>query len=159
MNPRLIPFAILALALAGCSQQGSDASHTATGATPAAATSTAPAGETAAPAAKPKVRATPQDIARIEASGKTGFWADITEACSKGRPPATTLYWNVKASGAEKVVLFVADKKNGERHFGNGGPVGERGPGPWLRPDLVFHLRDAASKAELGTITIGKKDC
>ena len=157
MNPRLIPFAILALALAGCSQQGSDASDT-TGATPAAATSTAPAAETAAPA-KLKLRATPQDIAQIEASGKTGFWADTTEACSKGRPPATTLYWNVKASGAQKVVLFVADKKNGERHFGSGGPVGERGTGPWLRPDLVFHLRDAASKAELGTITIGKKDC
>jgi hypothetical protein len=156
MAARLIPLALLALALAGCSQQGGNASSDTA---PGAATSTAPAGETAAPAAKPKLRATPQDIARIEASGKTGFWADTTEACSKGRPLATTLHWNVKASGAQKVVLFVVDKKNGERHFGSGGPIGERDTGPWLRPDLEFHLRDAASKAELGTITIGKKDC
>lgn len=157
MTLRLAAIAALTLALAACSQPDSSSESSAPASNPA--TAPAEASQPDAAPLKDKLRATPEDIARIEASGKTGFWSDVTEACSKGKPPATTLSWNVKASGASKVVVFVVDQKNGERHFGRGGPVGLRTTGPWLRPGLIFLLRDADKKTDLGSITIGKKDC
>jgi len=100
--------------------------------------------------------ATPARVAEIESSGRTGFWSSVTEFCP-GTSRSTILTWNVSASGAKNVIVYVVDKKlNQERHFGRGGPVGERQTGPWLRPGLTFKLRNADGGAELGSITIAK---
>ncbi|MFT3897080.1 MAG: hypothetical protein QM719_05200 [Thermomonas sp.] len=150
MRTALLAVAIAILPLAGCKQQQA---APATPPADASATSNAPA----APAAR-KHRLTKEDIARIEATGKTGFWSDVTEVCTGAKRVPAMLTWNVRASGAEKVILFV-DSSGNERHFGTGGPVGEQRTGPWLRPGMVFKLRNAKDKVELGSIVIVAKQC
>ena len=71
----------------------------------------------------------------------------------------TTLTWNVKASGATRVILYVLDADGKERHFGQGAAVGERETGPWLVPGRAFRVRDFHQGNELGTVVIGRKSC
>jgi hypothetical protein len=113
--------------------------------------------------ARPRVKplpniATAARIAEIESSGRTGFWSSVTEFCPGKTSRSTVLTWNVSASGAKNVVVYVIDKKlNQERHFGRGGPIGERQTGPWLSPaGIHFKLRNADGGAELGDIVIGR---
>lgn len=152
MQKTLVFAAILAsvFVIAGCKQKIGQ---------PAAAN--APSSNDAVPAASarklPKV-ASPARIAEIKASGKTGFWSDPTEFCPKRR--VAVLTWNVEASGASKVVLYVVGKDGKERNFGRGGPVGERQTGPWLKPGSTYRLRNADGNAELGTIIFNRgKSC
>ena len=154
MKHALLCAAVLSLALAGCNRPTGETTGTA-----ATATAPQPAAE---PAKKPHQRPlTADEIGQIEASGKTGLWSDVTEVCRK--EPAsgriTTLTWNVKASGVDKVVLYVVGKNGEERNFARGGPVGRKATGPWLKPGLVFKLRRQDNKEELGTVTIGEKQC
>ena len=130
-------------------------------AAPEATSSTAPAA-TETPAAQPQAPkvVTAERIQEIEASGLTGLRSSVTEVCAKevNQGLRTTLTWNVKDRNAEKVVVYVVDK-NGERHFGQGGPVGEKETGPWLRPGISFKIRDSSTKDELGSVVIGEKSC
>lgn len=100
--------------------------------------------------------APPARIAEIESSGRTGFWSSVTEFCPGKTSRSTILTWNVSASGAKNVVVYVVDKqRNEERHFGRGGPIGERQTGPWLSPaGIQFKLRNADGGAELGDVVI-----
>ena len=109
----------------------------------------------------PPRRITPEEIAQIDASGKTGLWSDVTDVCPKDAKAGvrTTLTWNVKASGAERVVVYVVDKNGQERNFGQGGPIGLKETGPWLHPGIIFKIRAADSKQELGSVVIGEKQC
>lgn len=131
---------------------------------PPATESKAPAGpvSTQMPAAQPQAPkvTTAERIQEIEASGQTGLWSSVTEVCTKeiNQGLRTTLTWNVKDKNPEKVVVFVIDK-HGERHFGQGGPVGEKETGPWLRPGLSFKIRDSSTNDELGSVVIGEKSC
>ena len=145
-----------AIVISGCKPKV-DESAAATA--PAPATSSAPAEAAAkpAPGKLPKF-ATPSRIAEIKSSGQTGFWANPAEFCPGKR--VTVLTWNIEASGAQKVIVYVVDKDGKERHFGRGGPVGERQTGPWLQPGLTFKLRNADGGAELGSITFARgKSC
>jgi hypothetical protein len=141
--------------LAGCGDRQAPAVDT-PAAAPAAPRDDAPK---AVPKRKPNGRVSAEDIARIEATGRSGLWSDIATACATGAPQRATLTWNVKDSGADKVVLYVVGRDGRERHFGRGGAVGERLTGPWLRPGLAFKLRQAGTKAELGEVVIGDKQC
>lgn len=149
----LLCLTVAALLLSACNRPAND-----TAATPSAAR-TAPA---VAPVAKPRARRiTAEDIAQIEATGRTGLWSQITEVCRQPVKPgiATLLTWNVKASGADTVVLYVVARNGQERNFGRGGPVGRKATGPWLRPGTVFKLRRQDNKQEVGAVTIGEKAC
>lgn len=109
--------------------------------------------------AEPSMETSPERIAEIEGLGRTGLWASVTEVCPQEvrSGPRTTLVWNVKGR-AERVILYVVDPKDGqERHFGQGGPVGERESGPWLKPGLAFRIRDYDTKADLGMVEINQK--
>jgi hypothetical protein len=144
----------LAVALSGCKPKIAEQAESG-----APAQSAAPA-ETvseSSPAKLPRF-ATPARIAEIKSSGKTGFWADPADFCPGRR--VATLTWNVEASGAGKVVVYVVGKDGKEHHFGRGGPVGERQTGPWIAPGIVFVLRNAEGGAELGRIIIPRgKTC
>lgn len=150
------PFFVLAsvLALAGCTRQEPAAPQKQ--AEPASKTTT-PA-KTPAQAPKPT---SPERIAEIEASGQTGVWTTVTEVCRKDIRAGlrTTLVWNVKASGAQRVILYVVDPNGTERNFGQGQSVDERETGPWMRPGLTLRVRNYDTKDELGTVVIGEKSC
>lgn len=107
---------------------------------------------------QPTGPATPERTAAIEADGRTGLWSEVTEVC-RGDHPRTWLLWNVRDSGAERVIVYVVDKTGEERHFGQGGPVGEKQTGPWLVPGIEFKLRAMDDGRELGSIRIGEKAC
>ena len=93
-------------------------------------------------------------------SGKTGLWSDVTEACPTGRPQAATLTWNVKAQHDGRVVVYLLDKNEQPRNFGQSGPVGSKQTGPWLRPGMVFRVRTQEDKRDLAELVIGEKpDC
>jgi len=139
------------LALAACSKQ-----EQAPVATPAPQQSTAPA--PAPRAAQPPKPTSPERIAEIKASGQTGLWATVVDVCPADVKAGvrTTLVWNVEGQ-AERVILYVVDPKHGETHFGQGGAVGERETGPWLRPGLSFRIRNFDTKEELGALGIQER--
>jgi len=152
----------IAIALAGCKQKVDDSAANASLPAPATTSTAANPAAAAADAGKAAMKlprfATPARIAEIKASGKTGFWIDAPEFCPGHRVGVLT--WNVEASGAQKVVVYVIDKDGKEHNFGRGGPVGERQTGEWLKPGLGFKLRNADGGAELGSITIQRgKSC
>lgn len=154
MKHTLLLCALSAALLSACNRAPAPAE------TANAPSATQPASDTdMAPTVQKSHPATAQEIAEIKATGKTGLWADVDAVCAKGRAPRTMLSWNVSDSGADKVVVYVVDKNGDERHFGQGGPVGHKQTGPWLKPGLGFKIRQAGTKTELGTLTIADKHC
>ena len=146
--------AALALALAACNQEPASSP---TGQAPDAS----PAAVAGAPAAAP-TQASAQgkvDVAGIEASGKTGLWAEPAGVCAKGSKDGVLIAWNVKDSGAAKVDVNVLTKEGDERNFAKGGPIGGKNSGRWVRPGRIFKVRDAATGDELGTVTIEETQC
>lgn len=113
--------------------------------------------------ATPQRRGTsPERIAAIEATGRTGLWADVDATCGAGPREAriTTLAWNVTGSGAERVVVYVVNEDGEERNFGTGGPIGEKQTGPWLRPGITFRIRDRETKEQIDEVVIpAAADC
>ena len=107
---------------------------------------------------QPATPASPERIAELEASGKTGLWATVDDVCARDIRSGvrTMLRWNVKGR-ADRVTLYVVDAKHGETHFGQGGPVGERETGPWLRPGLTFRIRNHDTKEDLGSVVIAAR--
>ena len=151
MKKPFLAAAVLALviALPACKQKGFEP-----------ALSAHPSGPEPAPhsAKKSPKFATPERIAEIKKSGKTGFWSVPAEFCPGDR--VATLTWNVEASGASKVLLYVVSKDGREIPLGRRGPVDERTTGPWLKPGMTFKLRNAQGGTELGSITIPRgKSC
>lgn len=139
------------LALAACSKQ--EQTPVATPAPPQSTPSTP-----APRAAQPPRPTSPERIAEIKASGQKGMWATVTDVCRGDIKSGvrTTLVWNVEGQ-AERVILYVVDSKHGETHFGQGGAVGERETGPWLRPGLSFRIRNFDTREELGAIEIHER--
>jgi hypothetical protein len=145
---------IVAIALAGCKQKIDESNTT----SPPAQSPAKEAKSTADKPAKLPRFASAARIAEIKASGRTGFWIDTPEYCPGHQ--VAVLTWNVEASGAKKVTVYVVDKNGKEQHFGRGGPIGERQTGPWMRPDITFKLRNQDGGAELGSITVPRgKSC
>lgn len=144
------------IALAACNREAPrSASSADTSASPEPTAASTPV----APVAKqPPRRITPDEIAKIEASGRTGLWSEVTEVCIGAKPVRTTLTWNVQSSGAERVVVYVVDK-GVERNFGQGGPIGLKETGPWLRSGTEFKIRAAGTKEEISNLVIGGKQC
>lgn len=153
-NATLLVFTTAVL-LAGCQGQEQPVQQPASQA-PTATEAPAPAPVPQAP--KPT---SPERIAEIEASGRTGVWASVTEVCGTDIKAGlrTTLTWNVKDTGADRVILYVVDPNGTERNFAQGKAVGEKESGPWLRPGLTFRVRNYDTKDELGTVVIGEKSC
>lgn len=113
-----------------------------------------------APGPKKPAEASPERIREIEASGLEGLWSNAPELCKGAKPRVVTLAWNVKASGAKRVVLYIVDKNGVDKNFAQGGPVGERDTGPWVRAGSQFKLKDKASKQYVAELVIGeKRDC
>jgi hypothetical protein len=154
-QPLLIALSLLCcIVIPGCGQQEP----------PAPATQAAKPASTEEAAQAPRQahqrnRPSADDIQQIKASGRTGLWADPGEACATGPRQRTVLTWNVASSGASKVIVYLVDKAGKERNFGQGGPVGRRETGPWLRPGTIFRIRNADGKSELGSVTIAEKQC
>jgi|SRR5690606_1437713 len=149
MKKSLVFAAVIAITLAACNQ-GPEAG-------PAA-----PGGVQADEGAPPEVaEATDKasDPASIEATGKTGLWADPAGVCAQGSKDGVMIFWNVKDSGADKVDVNVVTKEGDERLFGTSGPVGSKASGRWVRPGRVFKIRDSATGKELGSLTIGDASC
>lgn len=154
-KPLVIALSVtLCIALYGCGQQEQPAPTAKTDA-PAAT------GQPAQPPrqAQRRNRLDATEIQQVQASGKTGLWSEPGEVCGTGPRQRGVLTWNVAASGASKVIVYIVDKAGKERNFGQGGAIGRRETGPWLRPGTIFKLRNAEGKAELASVTIGKKDC
>ena len=146
------------LLLGACGRNEAPTTTTPTATPPATATVTAPA---PAPAvAKPAV-ASAEDIAAIEATGKTGLWADVPEMCAKDVKTGVVsmVSWNVKTETDGRVILSIIDATGRERDFGQGGPVGHRQTGPWLRPGLKFRLRTKDGDRQIAEMAIAEKQC
>lgn len=155
MKKTLIFSALLALSVSACNRPA-----TTPAAAGSAATAQAPAG--AKPAAKPAKRShklTAEQLAQVAASGKTGLWSDTPDVCRRrsARKPLT-LAWNVQASGAKTVALYLV-QRNGERRVTRGDAIGGHVLGKWVRPGTTFLLRDPEKKTELGKLVIGAKPC
>ena len=85
---------------------------------------------------------------------------DVVRTCDVNKGLTTTLRWDVSDSGAERVVLYaLSPKQEKEKAFGRGGPVGSKQTGPWVRPGMIFRLRDLATGAELASVTIEGTTC
>ncbi len=154
MRNRLFLLILAAIALSACSKQEA-----------ASAPAQAPVAETAAaPAKASQAQSTPtspERIKQIEASGQTGLWSDVTDVCPGDVKNGlrTTLSWNVLASGATRVTVYVVGNNGREQHFGQGGPIGEKETGPWLKPGISFKIKDYNTGQDLGSIVIGEKSC
>ena len=78
--------------------------------------------------------------------------------CKSASRPRGIVLW--QSGGIKKVRLTVSDPQSGaEKPFGKGGPTGQKSTGPWLKPGLVFRLRDASSNTELASTTIKATPC
>ena len=91
-----------------------------------------------------------------------GLVADpaVVRTCDVNKGLTTTLRWDVSDSGAERVVLYVlSPKQEKEKPFGRGGAVGSKQTGPWVRPGMVFTVRNLADQAELASVTIEGTPC
>lgn len=154
MSKPFLAVSLSLLVLAGCQRSPEPANDAASPA------SEAPAPVVAEPAKpKPKVL-TAEEIAAIEASGRTGLWSDVTDACAKGKPQSANLTWNVKAQHDGRVVVYLIDKNGEPRNFGQSGPVGSKQTGNWLRPGMIFRVRTQETKQDLAELTIGERaDC
>ena len=155
MKQALLCLAALTLLLTACNRPAGD-----TGAVTTPSTAPPATAPTAAKKPRPKPISA-EEIAQIEATGQTGLWSDVTEVCStdaKTRVRAM-LTWNVKASGADKVVLYVVGKDGKEHNFARGGAVGHKQTGPWVKAGATFKLRRLDNKEELGSVVIGEKQC
>jgi hypothetical protein len=83
---------------------------------------------------------------------------DSVDLCKSGSLPSGVLTW--RSGGAGNVRLTVSDPKSRvEKSFGRGRATGQKQTGPWLKPGLVFRLRDASSNAELAAATIKAIPC
>ena len=105
---------------------------------------------------------TPSAVATAPAVPVRGLLADpaVVRTCDVRKGVRTSLRWDVSESGAEKVVLYALSPKQAqERPFGRGGPIGSKQSGPWLRPGMVFRLRDQADGRELASVTITGVPC
>lgn len=156
MKPTHIATLLLALAATGCNKPQAPVP---TASLPRPAQEQAPSAAQKAKVLPPQ--ATPEEIAEIEATGRTGLWSDVNEVCiaDARKGIRATLYWNVKDSGAERVIVYAVDRAGKEKNFGRGGPVGRKQTGPWLRPGVSFKIRAADTQEELGKVLIGEKPC
>ena len=78
--------------------------------------------------------------------------------CKGANHPRAIVIW--QSGGIKKVRLTVADPESAaEKPFGKGGPTGQKSTGPWLKPGMVFRLRDASSNTELASTTIKAIPC
>jgi hypothetical protein len=85
---------------------------------------------------------------------------DTVFICKRRKDLTALLRWNVSDSGATGIVLTVFDPRQGEeKRFGRGGPSGTKQTGPWLRPGLVFRVRNQADNTELGKVAIEGRTC
>lgn len=157
MRKTLILLAFFAFATTACKDKVEGA-PTEPAATPAVAGPAVADEPAPAPERRPR-RITPDRIAEIEASGRTGFWSSVTEVCPGSRERAI-LTWNVQDPADDKYVVYVVGKDGSERNFGQGGPIGEKATGPWLRPGATFRLRTGGDKQEVAKVEIAAKaDC
>lgn len=144
---------LAAVAVAGCNKEQQQASGNANQATPAA--------QPVAAAKKQPRRVTAEQITQIGASGKTGLWADPADLCSDRlkRRAGTTLEWNVQATGAKAVVVYLLEAKGKVRRVTNGDAIGGKPVGGWVHPGSTFVIRAPGNAQDLGKVVIGKKDC
>jgi hypothetical protein len=149
-NSRVIAVTLLTLLLGACNEQApSDgkAGQSKDQVTPSIS------------AAKPSNRLSSEQLKAVAATGKTGLWSDVTQICSGKARTHATLFWNVKASGVDKVNVYLVGRDSKERRFASGSAVGGRVTGPWLHPGTTFVLRATNDGQELGRIVFGKKQC
>ncbi len=71
----------------------------------------------------------------------------------------TTLHWHLADSGAQVVNIFVVDEGGVEQPFAQQGPDGELESGPWLRPGLIFRVRNDSDSSQLAELVIDGQDC
>lgn len=72
-----------------------------------------------------------------------------------------TISWDVRASGAIGVTIWVSDPSDAkEKRFFQGGPVGSAETGPWAADGLVFRIEDSNKKGRtLATRTLHSVVC
>lgn len=159
MRNSLLIGACLAAALCACNKQEDVAP--APGATQAPASSAARTKDAPQklPAQRRSQAVTAEELARIKATGRSGLWSEPDAFCAKATRQQATLFWNVEAKGVKRTTIALIDKAGHERRLGQGGPIGRKATGPWLRSGATFILRDRANKSEIGKLTIPAKQC
>lgn len=71
----------------------------------------------------------------------------------------TRLHWHLADTGVPLVNMFVVDENGVEKAFAQHGPEGSMQTGPWLRPGLVFRLRDDRDASQIGEVIIEGVPC
>jgi len=146
------------LLLAGCGDRQAPADAAQAPAADAGGAA-APADDAGSEAAAPARKLTRERIAEIRESGRTGLWSDVAELCA-GEHARAMIGWNVDASGVDAVAVYLVGKTGNEKLFAQGGPVGEKATGAWLRPGMAFKARAKDDARELASLEIaGKQDC
>lgn len=161
MHPRFLPndamktrYFLLAMLLTtllvACGKGSSPA-----GPEPTAGTPSTPAAATKATPA----RATPERIAEIRAAGRSGLWTDTKIPCN-GKASPVLLTWNAESAGAKHVGIYLLAKAGGnERLVVRGTPIGEKSTGAWVRPGMIFVLRNLDSGVEIQRVSIDQPSC
>lgn len=157
MRNSLLIGACLAAALCACSKQD-PAPATEEARSPVASTASAADTAQQAPARQQRKPVTAQEIDQIRASGRSGFWSEPDAFCTDATRQQATLFWNIEGK-TKGVTVVLVDKAGKERRIGQGGPVGRKTTGRWLKAGSTFLLRDKESKAEVGKLAIAGKQC
>ena len=109
---------------------------------------------TSPPAATTASSEQPPAAPKIPAKGLSAD-PGVVRVCDVKKGISAQLGWDVSDSGAEKVVLYVTNPRTKEeKRYGHGGPIGTKRTGPWLRPGMIFTVRDQATGKDLASTTI-----
>lgn len=159
MRNSLLIGACLAAALCACSKQETASSATETAQSPAASAARVAGTPQQPPTSRRQQPLTPEEIAGIKATGRSGLWSEPGAFCTGATRQQATLFWNTQGKGVNGVIISLMDKAGHERRFGQGGAIGRKTTGHWLKSGTTFFLRDKATKTELGKLVIAGKQC
>lgn len=105
-----------------------------------------------------EVPASAIDLAPIDHN--CAFCADpgFVRTCDVAQGVSTTLYWNVADETIPRIGIFVVDDAGNDSSFAEQPARGSIQTGPWLKPGLVFKLKDPSGNV-LHTVTIAGRGC
>lgn len=120
------------------------------------------------PAPVPEDPARPPSAASVESTREPAvdpagctFCAvpDEVRVCDVYEGVKTRLHWHLADQGVDVVNFYVVDEAGIEQPFAQQGVDGEMDSGAWLRPGLIFRIKDDRTGQLLGEIVISGVDC
>jgi len=86
------------------------------------------------------------------------FSVEPSTVSSCSPPVVAKVSWNAAASGVRNVKIFVINGET-EKLFAEQGSVGSLDTGPWVQPETIFLLKDAASDKQLAKSVVRIGSC